>query len=156
MTKLISLFFLLICLPAHAIMFEVMELCKKEQVLFEEIDIMFPATVSHVSHYFLKAFGIPYEASETSMVSMMGSPSGNDAMEVVDKDHYRFYGWCYLVDGFAPDVTMDKFMLNPEKHKRLTWYYGYAEVVAGEWIHYCEPLFYHPDQFICKNQYHQD
>ena len=105
---LISLLFL-ITFNAHAVFWiEVINPCVNVASVYEEVDVFAPASVSDVVKFFFPAFEIPYEATETSMIHIYNTPTGTDGFEVVAENHYRYYGWCYEVDGVMPDVTMDR------------------------------------------------
>lgn len=134
---------------ANALVFEVIQPCQFAFAIKEQIEILNAESVSKISHTILKNEKLPYIADEANMLSILNTPYSNDAFEVVSKDHYRSYGWCYDVDKISPDVTMDKFIFDPKVHNKITWYYGYAELIDGVWVNYCEPLYLHKHNFIC-------
>ena len=135
---------------AHAVFWiQIVNPCVNVASIYEEVDVFAPATVSDVVRFFFPAFEIPYVATETSMVHIFNTPVGKEAIEIVNENHYRVYGWCYEVDGVMPNVTMDQFTIDPVTTEEVRWFYGFAEQINGKWVNYCEPLYNHPEQFIC-------
>lgn len=133
-----------------AITFEVINPCSLKFEVQENISILNTTNVSAITHYLLSYSNIDYVGDDVNILSIMKTPYSNDAFEVVNKNHYRSYGWCYEVDNMVPDVTMDKFVIDPMTHSKITWFYGYADLVNGKWINYCEPVYLHKHKFICN------
>lgn len=149
MKRLMFLLSLFYSVFANALSFEVISPCQFKYQVHQELNILLPTSVSKLTHYVLNGLNISYNGDESNIYSILNSPLGNDAFEVVGKNHYRSYGWCYEVDSISPTVTMDKFFVDPQKHTRITWFYGYAELFEGEWISYCEPLYLKKYKYIC-------
>lgn len=150
MKKLTLTLLLLFSLNAKAVFWiEIVNPCVNAASIFEEVDVFLPASVADTVDFFFPAFDIPYEASETSMLHIFNTPTGKDAVEWISDTNYRIYGWCYEVDGVIPDVTMDQYFVDPIRTEKVRWFYGFAEHKDGQWLNYCEPLYKHPDQFIC-------
>lgn len=141
---------MLMSFKAHAVFWiEIVNPCVNVASVYEEVDVFAPATVSDVVRFFFPAFEIPYQATETNMLHIFNTPFGEEAIEIVKKEHFRVYGWCYEVDGVMPDVTMDRFTIDPVSTHVVRWFYGFSENIEGKWVNYCEPLYNYPEQFIC-------
>lgn len=139
---------------AHAVFWiDIVNPCVNVSSLYQEVDVFAPTTVSDVVKFFFPSFNIPYSATETSMIQIYNTPTGEEAIEIINQDHYRVYGWCYQVDGVMPEVTMDQYPVDPVSTHIVRWFYGFAEYINNQWVNYCEPLYNHPDQFICADQF---
>jgi|GEM_PF-6468281 len=76
-------------------------------------------------------------------VESITGPDGNLLglyMEPVSALEWRAYGWCYSVDGVAPDVLADEFNLKGSE-SIIRWFYGYASRIEGHWQTQCTPVF---------------
>lgn len=152
MRKFTFTFLFLISFKANAAFWiEISNPCVNVASIFEEVDVFAPATVSNIVQFFFPTFAIPYQATESHIIHIFNTPTDEEAIEWISNDHYRVYGWCYSVDGVIPDVTMDQYVVDPLTTKRIQWFYGFAEYQNGNWLNYCEPLYNHPDQFICTD-----
>jgi hypothetical protein len=153
MKKLLSILLISMSLEAYcAFWIEIVNPCVNVPSVFEEVDIFAPAKMNEVVNFFFPNFGIPYLATESSMLHIFHTPYGDEAMEMVNSNHFRFYGWCYSVDGVIPDVTMDQFTVDPYYVHHIRWFYGFVELINGQWGEYCQALYNHPDRFICADK----
>ncbi len=96
------------------------------------------ASAGQVTVAILEAQKIPFVGNESGMNSILGTPTGDDAIVVVSDDTMRVYGWCYSVDGKDPDEMPDKFYFK-QAESVLRWYYAFALYEAGQWKSYCTP-----------------
>jgi hypothetical protein len=80
---------------------------------------------------------------------MFFTPTGEDALEILSRRQMRSYGWCYTVDGVAPEVYPSDFLIE-ETTGVIEWFFGYAFYDSGEWLSQCEPLHLSPYPFICS------
>ena len=62
-----------------------------------------------------------------------------NSMEIENDKEIRAYGWCYSVDGIAPDLLADEYVLTGNE-KNITWFYGYATQILGHWESQCVPV----------------
>lgn len=83
---------------------------------------------------------IPFVGNESGINSIMGTPTGDDAIEIISAESMKVYGWCYEVDGVQPDVMPDEYFF-PKQASKLTWFYSYSLYEKGEWKSYCTPAF---------------
>ena len=82
-------------------------------------------------------FQIPYIGNENGLNSLLGFPTGLEALEVISDTKMRAHGPCFMLDGeilesFPSDVTIY------ENNKTLTWFIGYSTMVKDQWIGQCE------------------
>lgn len=106
-----------------------------------EIDLR--DSVGKVTVSILEQQKISYIGNEAGMNSILGTPTGEDAMVIVNDDTMRVYGWCYEVDGMQPDVMPDEFYF-PAQASNLRWFYAFSLYEKGEWRGYCLPAHTHP------------
>lgn len=150
MRKASLLLLIFMSFKAHAVFWiEIVNPCVNVASIYEEVDVFAPASVADTVKFFFPAFEIPYQSTDTSMIHIFHTPVGKEAIEWINEDNYRVYGWCYEVDGVIPDVTMDQHYIDPITTEKIRWFYGFAEYKNGKWLNYCEPLYNHPEQFIC-------
>lgn len=150
MKKLFLLFFVL-SFKANAVEFKIQNICDDSTFLDSDISIFLPEYVSKITHYMFENFEVAFNGDENSISSILGSPTGDQSIEIVSNEHMFIYGWCYEVDGVQPDVLMSQFLVDPRNHKEIRWIFGYAEYFRGEWLSYCTPVYKNPRAFICDN-----
>lgn len=143
------LIFSVISVSSFALTFEVTKLCDNEPLVREEIPVLTVTNVLDFSKYHLKNLAIPHRVNENGVSSILDTPVGYDAYEFVSYNHMRVYGWCYEVNGVQPNLVASQYLLDPESQDEIRWFYGYAEVVEGTWIHYCKPVYETRQAFAC-------
>jgi hypothetical protein len=99
----------------------------------------------------LQKFQIPYEGSPEGLASAFETPTGEAAVEVISDEELRAYGWCFSVDGIAPEVYPHEALLT-ENTKSVVWHYGFARFFQGKWITQCTPAWKIKPRFICQDQ----
>jgi hypothetical protein len=105
-------------------------------------------SVGATTTHFLDARGIEYVGDDSGMVSILGTPYGDAALEILSDTAMRAYGWCYLVDGVEPDVMPDQLILTGDE-TAVTWFYAYSLYADGAWKEYCTPVHETLPPFIC-------
>lgn len=105
-----------------------------EQFILEDEDI----SVGELTLMALHATQLPYQGSESGMVSIFGTPTGLDAMEVISDDEMKAYGWCFFIDGEIADRYPHQINIDTSMQE-LRWFYAYAHMVNGEWENMCIP-----------------
>ena len=148
--KIILFLSVLLSSTVQAIEFNIHNICDNGLFLSEEITVLLDSNVSDITLYALDINQIDFIGSEYGISSMLGTPTGLDSYEVIDENHMLAYGWCYSVDGIAPDQLMNEYPIIPNIHHQISWFYGYAEIKDGEWLSYCTPVSQNPRSFICK------
>jgi hypothetical protein len=90
-----------------------------------------------------------YIGSVGGINSVIGTPVGTDAIEVVSDTKMRAYGWCYEIDGFQPAAMPDQIVLNGDEVVR--WFFAYSTYENGTWKDYCTPSYELKSPYICPN-----
>lgn len=91
---------------------------------------------------------IPFQGSREGIKTIMNSPTGDDAIDIISDTEARFYGWCVHVDGVEPSLMPDKVILTNPKSK-IVWFYAYAKVVRDQWTEMCVPAHTAKDKKFC-------
>jgi hypothetical protein len=136
MKKLLPLLALL-ALPARALELRFIGPCSPDFVMRTEVTEAY-RNVGELTVATLAKFDIPFEGSEEGLASVFGTPTGKDALEIVSDVELRAYGWCYSVDGVAPEVYPHEVPVTAET-KAVVWHYGFARYYKGAWVTQCAP-----------------
>lgn len=96
----------------------------------------------------LENSGTEFVGSEGGINSILGTPVGMEAIEVISDSKMRAYGWCYEIDGFQPAAMPDEIELTGTEQVR--WFFAYSTYEAGVWKDYCTPSYSLKSPFICK------
>lgn len=147
--KLLLLGITLIC-NSYAATFKIIGPCSDAPVHAGEIESKnLRKSVGEYTISYLNKNNIAYVGNEQGLNSIIGTPIGLDAMEILSDEQMRSHGWCYSVDGEIPDSLANEVRLNNEDSE-VVWFYGYSFYDRGEWSEYCTPTYkVRPDQF-CK------
>ncbi|MGZ3789499.1 MAG: DUF4430 domain-containing protein [Bacteriovorax sp.] len=154
--KILNQFFilsssLLISINAHAISYEIIGPCSKDPVYsghWSAIDLK--KSAGEISQSIFDQQKIPYIGSSSGFSSILGTPTGDDAIEILSDTKMRAHGWCYSVNGKGPDVLAGDYFFNSIDDK-LVWFFGYSTYDNGEWVDYCVPSYnVKADQFCSK------
>lgn len=108
----------------------------------------FPTDAGTATVAILERNKIPFLGSAAGIHSILNTPVGDEAIEVINDQEMRAYGWCYEVDDKQPDVMPDKVMLTGSEH--LKWFYAFSHYKSGNWLTYCEPAFTVKPKNICR------
>ena len=137
---LVSIFTSCISSLAFGLQFEIKD--KQGQVLFvqdlakvENTDvgaITYSTLIQAQTKGVIKTF-VADEAGVASIENM-----SND-IEVLNDTEMRAWGWCFSIDHIIPETLPAKTQLTGDEQK-LTWYYGFAHYIQGEWVSQCESL----------------
>jgi hypothetical protein len=138
----------LLPISAKAITLDIVGPCNEKPVYslngaINEGDSVGSVTIAH-----LEANKIPYIGVAAGIHSILNTPVGRDAIEVINEQEVRAYGWCYEVDGLQPDVMPDKFFLKGDE--AIKWFYAFSHYKSGNWLSYCEPAYTVRPQDLCK------
>jgi hypothetical protein len=121
--------------------------CSEKPIHEEEIASQFK-TVGDVTVHVLSHSGLPFEGNERGIHSIMGTPIGAEALEVISDQEMRAYGWCYEVDGISPEEFPHQVALSKDS-KKVRWYFAYAHFLTGSWIAQCAPAYKIKPAFLC-------
>ncbi len=129
---------------------EIKNLCDDSSYYQESFIILNDTTVGHITTFMLENAKIPFVGNENGINSILNTPTGLDAYEVLADDHMRVYGWCYSVNGKQPTRLISEYVIDRNKHDHIVWFYGFAEFKANKWTTYCHPVYKQPTSFICQ------
>lgn len=121
--------------------------CSEGPLYQQEINPSF-ANVGAVTLHALNQSGLAFEGNERGIHSIQGTPIGLEAMEVISEQEMRAYGWCYEVDGIAPEEFPHQVAITADT-KKIRWYFAYAHFLNGEWIAQCAPAYKIKPRFLC-------
>lgn len=99
---------------------------------------------------FLTQQKIDFQGNEQGINSVLNSPIGQEALEIISSAEMKAYGWCFFIDGKAPEVLPSDY--SAQKVKTVKWIYSYAHYLNGEWIAQCQIAYLAPPPFLCKPQ----
>lgn len=99
--------------------------------------------------YFLDQMQLSYSGNEYSITSILDTPTGMDAYEVISDTEMRAYGWCYSVNGESPELMPSQYMLEENTDYVISWHYGFALYKDGQWITQCTPSWSVMPNFVC-------
>lgn len=64
-------------------------------------------------------------------------------LEVLSDTKMNAYGWCYKIDGLAPDLMPDDYQLTG-KETVIDWFFAYAHIDHNTWTSMCTPADHMP------------
>lgn len=108
------------------------------------------ATAINAGELTIKALeqnSIEFVGSVGGINSILGTPVGMEAIEVISDTKMRAYGWCFEIDGFQPAAMPDEISLNGTEQVR--WFFAYSTYDSGVWKDYCTPSYSLKSSFIC-------
>lgn len=141
--KLIILVGVLLTIPIWAIEWEIIGQESKLPVYSGKLDADLSQSLGEVTVKILEDNKIPYIGNEAGILSILGTPTGDDAIVIVDGDTMRVYGWCNEVDGIQPSLMPDKFFFASQEAK-LRWFFAFIVNDKGKWQECCTPAYLNP------------
>lgn len=91
---------------------------------------------------------VPFQGTDRGLNTIFGIPKQDQTLEILSDSDMRAYGWCFDIDGEAPETYADEISLH-EGMKKVRWFHGYAEMKKGQWVSQCqETAKLHP-AFLC-------
>jgi len=150
------LLILLLSSTTFAIEIEIIGPCKKGPIISQQYQIDdLSLSVGYYSVAIFEDLSIPYIGSEGGMNSILNTPTGKKAIEVLSKTKMRAHGWCYQVDGIEPAAMTNNYFF-PNKSSHLKWIFGYStfegDILTGEgtWTGYCDPTYKVKPRQFCE------
>lgn len=139
MKKLITLFIIIsnTYLYAATATIQILDLCSDTVSHSFIQDFNGETTVSAVTLSAFDQNGVTYLGAEQGFNSILGTPTGMDALEVISDTEMRAYGWCFTINGYLSHEMMDQTYF--EEDSIVTWYYGFTYYDSGEWSGICTP-----------------
>lgn len=108
-----------------------------------------PSSVGDATIAILDMAKIPYLGTKEGIVSINQSAHGMEALEIVNDQEMRSYGWCYALNDQSPDELAHLVKIEND-NDRITWWYGYATFKNGEWSDYCQPAYKIKPTLFCQ------
>ena len=141
---------LLFSLSAQAVELKFIGPCQEEFIMKTEVTEEF-RNVGELTIATLSKFNIPFKGTAEGLASAFETPTGADAVERVSDIESRAYGWCFAIDGEAPDLYPHQVQVTPLT-KEITWTFGFARYYRGEWITQCTPAHKIRPAFLCEDK----
>lgn len=139
----------LFVLNANAITWQVFGPCDTKPVFQGKTDVDLTKSLGAVTVEILNQNKIPFVGTESGFNSIINTPTGIDAMEIVSQTELRAYGWCYSLNGKVPDIMPDKVPLTSQKD-HLIWFYAYTTNIKNQWQDdYCSPAYWIKAKQFC-------
>lgn len=148
MKKLILLS--LLSISAHAVELKFIGPCEEGFIMKTQVTEDF-RNVGELTIATLSKFKIPFKGTVEGLASAFETPTGAEAIERISEVEYRAYGWCFAVDGEAPDLYPHQVQVTPLT-KEITWTFGFARFYNGEWITQCTPAHKVKPAFLCEDK----
>ena len=123
--------------------------CSSQTLFTQEVQYQNGMNVGDTSLKVLDENNIPYEGTSSGLNQVFNSPIGKEAIEVLSDQEMIAYGWCFEIDGKIPEVYANEVLIK-ESTKLITWFYGYAHYLNGEWISQCERSYLRQSSQICN------
>jgi hypothetical protein len=122
--------------------------CSQQALFSQKVKYAKGMNVGDTTLKVLDDHAIPYQGTASGLNQVFNTPIGLEAMEVVSDNEMYAYGWCFEIDGVIPEVLADKVSVKPTT-KLITWFYGHAHFLNGEWISQCEKSYLRRSAQIC-------
>jgi hypothetical protein len=132
---------LFVSTQAHAIKWEIYGACSNKPVHQGDYQADLTHSVGAISIEIFDANKFPYVGAEEGINSLLNSPIGLEAIEVVSDTKMRAYGWCYTVNGQQP-TEMPQFLNFDNQNDKLVWFYAYSNFENNKWGDYCIPAYH--------------
>jgi hypothetical protein len=147
-----SIAFLLVSFhPANGMVLDFVGPCSSKPILTETLNPSLGTNVGQLTVDALDRNRIPYRGSASGIAEAFGAPSGLDATVVLSDQEMLSYGWCYSVDGVAPDVYPDQVPVTA-KTQKIEWFYAYSHYLKGDWIAQCVHAWKRPLPNHCNSR----
>lgn len=137
---------LLVSFSASAIELKFIGPCSDEFIMKTEVSEEY-ANVGELTVATLTKWNIPFKGDSSGLASAF--EVGN-WMETVSSTEMRAHGWCYSVDGEAPEVYPNEIAITPDT-KSIVWHYGFAHFKDGQWITQCTPTYSVKPAALCTD-----
>ena len=134
--KTLILTFLLVLTSAQAAQLTINLPCSDEILRFSA-ETRADQSVGDLSVKIFKAHQIPFQGTAMGMNSILETPTGSEALDIVSDSEMFAYGWCYSINGYEPELFPNEIQVSDNDH--IVWWFGYAHYKEGQWISQCEP-----------------
>lgn len=123
---------------AQAIQWEIIGACDSKPLYQGTYESDLRKSVGQFSLEIFSQNNLAFQGNEHGINSLLNTPVGLDAIEVISDEEMRVYGWCYLVNGEQPEELASAVGFDSQADK-LTWFYAYSTNFRNEWLNYCLP-----------------
>jgi hypothetical protein len=106
-------------------------------------------TLGDITVSLLQKHQVPFQGDRSGIKSILNSPVGDDAIEVLSNSELRAYGWCVSVNGQQPAEMPDTVILKGSQNQ-VIWFYAYSRYDRGVWKDYCTPSFKLKTLPVCR------
>lgn len=149
MKSIILIALSLFALNANAITWQVFGPCDTKPVYQGKTEVDLSKSLGALTVEILTQNQIPFVGTESGFNSIINTPTGIDAMEIVSQTELRAYGWCYSLNGKIPDTMPDQVQLTSQKD-HLIWFYAYTTNIKNQWQDdYCSPAYWIKAKQFC-------
>ena len=104
-------------------------------------------SVGDLTINFLNESNIPYQGTRESIGQMLEIPSDSSELIVISDTEMLAYGWCYKINGVAPESYPHQVEVLPGD--TVLWYFAYSRYLNGKWVSQCVPSYQKPRQEFC-------
>ena len=119
--------------------------CTGDVVLNESLVVTKDMTLGEMTVNAFDKLDIEYIGSNMGMNTILGTPTGLEAMDIVARDEMYAYGWCFTINGELAEVYPDKVILS--ESDKVIWSYGFAHYLRGKWFGQCTSSLNRPASF---------
>ena len=123
--------------------------CSSQTLLSAMIPYVSNGNVGALTLQTLDNHHIAYQGTPAGLNQAFETPIGLDAIEVISDKEMLAYGWCYEVDGVVPEIFPNAYIIGPQT-KVITWFFGYAHYLNGEWIGQCLKAYLRHSSQLCS------
>lgn len=148
MVKLIWISLLFYSSFSFAVTFEIEVPCSQDNRLSLDLILDKDISVGELTLLIFNENNISYIGNEKGFNSIMGSPIGLDALEVVSDKELNAYGWCFSINDTLPESFANTIKVLP--NDKIKWWYGYAHYDEGVWTSQCRPSFKRINSHFCR------
>lgn len=143
------LLFTLFCpwFSSHSATIAFVGVCEASPFIKGSLDPLLFPTVGDATVAFLLDNAIDFQGTTRGLNSVLNSPVGLEALDVVGDNEMYAYGWCYSVNGVSPEVFADQVSLGEEDE--ILWWYGFAHFKDGQWLSQCVPSYQRVPSSLC-------
>ncbi len=132
-----------------AVYFDVIGPCSSKPAYSGSFKTDITENVGRISIDIFEANKIPFIGTEDGMNTIIGTPVGDEAIEVISDTKMRAYGWCFSINGVIPDVLTSQSYVT-KQNDYISWFYAYSTYDQGNWIDYCVPSHTLKSPQFCK------
>lgn len=122
--------------------------CNPQQSLKDIISIQDKnISVGEITTRYLISKKISYSGNERGINSIFDTPTGDDALYLINDGELYAFGWCYSVNEITPELFPDSFIV--KQNDQIHWWFGVAHYSYGEWVSQCRKLSHNQRALIC-------